>query len=461
MRARVSAQRFVFKNFFWGPSLLLNIPLTRCFFFTSIPINFYSPHIHSPFQHLFRLHKKMAQPVKGTWWDVPFQDIPEMGVAIITDGVCEVCISGGMFREIGSTRHVGAHGTRYLIGQPLVGEEGGLQYPRAPYTTVAYTTDKEDAVRHAKTAHIVVRLTEAERAADMEATLNAALPPSASLSVATGQYRPIAGVHSTDTTFIATSLADMEGTLTFAAKTPPAAPSHPPFRVGTCLDYPPLTTVEGDVPIGLEVELLEAVVGKGNVVWVKTSWPELHAGLLAGKYDAAFGGINESAKRRELFTVSRPVLPCAKCILTTETQRTRFDRLSAVESVGVTVVTNPGGTNAMFCAANFKKATIRTATDNKQPFTDLATGKADVMITDSLEALYRQKLTAASSAPLASVCDDSPLTTGHTVSLVRQNCPTGVAFLKCFNDGLETAEGKTAFSNLTAKYLGQPVPMAC
>eukprot|EP01061_Rhynchopus_euleeides_P008474 TRINITY_DN17578_c0_g1_i1.p1 TRINITY_DN17578_c0_g1~~TRINITY_DN17578_c0_g1_i1.p1 ORF type:complete len:429 (+),score=154.82 TRINITY_DN17578_c0_g1_i1:49-1287(+) len=396
--------------------------------------------------------------VTGDWWKVP-QSLAggaEMEVSIVSDGEREVCISGGMLQEIGRVSFVSEGGTRYIVGLPLAAADGGVAFPRSPYTTIAWTSNKVDAVRHARSKRIWVYVAPEE--AQLEAALLRAGPPKSTVHIVTSlPYRPVAHLHGPDDTFVATQPEHLVGAVTHLSGSPPPPPRFPPFRVGTCLDYPPLTFLKEGVPSGLEVELLEACLRGGHVQWVKTSWPELHKGLLEGKYDAAFGGINESAKRRELFDVSLPVLPCAKCILTTKAKAKRFDRLSKVDKPGVVVVTNPGGTNAAFCKANFRHAQVRTAPDNKQPFLDLASGAADVMITDSLEALHRQQATHDSAVPLAAVCAESPLTTGHTVAIVRKDCPVGKTFLRLFNGAVVSACGKGALRILSAKWLGQAV----
>eukprot|EP01063_Lacrimia_lanifica_P036938 TRINITY_DN7451_c0_g1_i1.p1 TRINITY_DN7451_c0_g1~~TRINITY_DN7451_c0_g1_i1.p1 ORF type:complete len:257 (+),score=74.75 TRINITY_DN7451_c0_g1_i1:49-771(+) len=229
-------------------------------------------------------------------------------------------------------------------------------------------------------------------------------------------------------------------------------------RVGTCGDYPPLTKRRPDGAFeGLAVELVERCFGVGRVEWVATTWPALHDGLSAGKYDAAFGGINETAARRARFDVSAAVLPCAKCILTQRGNEATYDGVGAIDKPGVTVVTNPGGTNALFCQKNFKHARVLKAADNVAPFQHLAARTADVMITDSIEALHRENVTAASPTPLAAVRAERPLTDGHTVALARKGCARGAAFLNAFNEYLASPRGARDLRELTTKWLGRPV----
>ena len=53
---------------------------------------------------------------------------------------------------------------------------------------------------------------------------------------------------------------------------------------------------------------------------------------------------------------------------------------------------SPGGTNERFARANIKSAEIKTYNDNVTIFDEIAKGDADVMMTDSSETRYQQKL---------------------------------------------------------------------
>jgi cyclohexadienyl dehydratase len=56
------------------------------------------------------------------------------------------------------------------------------------------------------------------------------------------------------------------------------------------------------------------------------------------------------------------------------------------------VIVNPGGTNERFDRAHPQKATIVQWSDNATIFDALVQGKADLMITDAVEAGVRAKL---------------------------------------------------------------------
>ena len=66
--------------------------------------------------------------------------------------------------------------------------------------------------------------------------------------------------------------------------------------------------------------------------------------------------------------------------------------LADIDKQGTRVITNPGGTNERFARANVKNAEIKVFGDNVTIFDEIAKGDADLMITDSSETRYQQKL---------------------------------------------------------------------
>ena len=56
------------------------------------------------------------------------------------------------------------------------------------------------------------------------------------------------------------------------------------------------------------------------------------------------------------------------------------------------VVANPGSANEAFARANFKRAQVTIHHDNASVFLELVAGRADVMVTDGLEADHQAAL---------------------------------------------------------------------
>jgi len=74
----------------------------------------------------------------------------------------------------------------------------------------------------------------------------------------------------------------------------------------------------------------------------------------------------------------RPVARCA--------DKDRFTSVDAIDQPGVRVVVNPGAANEEFARANFTHARLTVHSDNATVFDEIIANRADVMVTDGIEA---------------------------------------------------------------------------
>ncbi|MFI4988793.1 MAG: transporter substrate-binding domain-containing protein [Alphaproteobacteria bacterium] len=167
------------------------------------------------------------------------------------------------------------------------------------------------------------------------------------------------------------------------------------LRVGTTGDYRPFSFLNSESKTfeGIDIDMARALAKAlgVEVAFVQTSWPHLMDDLLADKFDVAVGGISVSLERQKkaLFTI--PVLVNGKAAAARCADKDKYQSLEAIDRAGVTVITNPGGTNERFDRANLKAASIAVYADNKTIWQQLLDNKADVMITDASETLLWQK----------------------------------------------------------------------
>jgi cyclohexadienyl dehydratase len=138
--------------------------------------------------------------------------------------------------------------------------------------------------------------------------------------------------------------------------------------------------------------------------FVQTSWPSLMKDFEAGRFDVAIGGISVTLDRQRKAFFSAPYMREGKTPITRCENKDRFATLEAIDKPGVKVVVNPGGTNERFARSKLKAAEIRVHDDNTTIFDQIVTGVADLMITDSSETQYQQKLRPA----LCAVHPDHP-----------------------------------------------------
>ncbi len=166
-------------------------------------------------------------------------------------------------------------------------------------------------------------------------------------------------------------------------------------RVGLTGDYRPFSIKDAAGQFsGLDVEMAESMAkGLGvKLELVPTAWPTLMTDLQAGKYDVGMGGISITLERAKTALFSTPVLRAGKAAIARCADQQRFATLAAIDQPGTRVITNPGGTNEKFDRANLKQADILVFSNNAAIFDELVAGRADVMITDSVETRLQQRL---------------------------------------------------------------------
>ena len=160
------------------------------------------------------------------------------------------------------------------------------------------------------------------------------------------------------------------------------------IRIGTTGDYAPFSFVRDGERRGIDIDLGERLARDLGVrpVWVATSWPTLTADLEAGRFDVVMSGVTVTAQRRAHGCFTDEYVITGKTVLAPCDRAPRFTSLEEIDRPGVRVIVNPGGTNARFVESHITRATIVRHADNVSIFATLATGGADLMITDALEA---------------------------------------------------------------------------
>ena len=191
-------------------------------------------------------------------------------------------------------------------------------------------------------------------------------------------------------------------------------------RVGLTGDYKPFSweAPEGTFR-GLDADMAQALAEDLGVrlVIVKTSWPTLMEDLKAGKYDIGMGGISVTEERKEHALFSTPLLTDGKAPIARCEDASRFETLDGIDREGVTVIVNPDGTNEKFARANIHKARLVLHKDNASIFEEIASGRADVMLTDAIET----RIVAREHPSLCAVNPDTPFTHSEKAYLLPKD----------------------------------------
>jgi cyclohexadienyl dehydratase len=200
------------------------------------------------------------------------------------------------------------------------------------------------------------------------------------------------------------------------------------LRVCTPGDYKPFSLAKPDGAFeGLDVDLVQSAAKALGVQaeFVKSGWPTLMKDFME-KCDVAVGGISVTLDRQKTAFFTAPYMVNGKAPITKCENVAKFQTVADIDKPNVTVIENPGGSNERFARANFKNAKIVIFNDNTTIFDEILQGRADVMISESVETIAQAKARPG----LCAVNPDKPLQYGEMAWLL----PRGDAAFKAWMD---------------------------
>ncbi|MDE1949062.1 MAG: transporter substrate-binding domain-containing protein [Burkholderiales bacterium] len=220
------------------------------------------------------------------------------------------------------------------------------------------------------------------------------------------------------------------------------------LRVCTPGDYKPFSLQGADGGFeGLDIDLVQSAAQALGVKadFVKTSWSSLMKDF-KDKCDVAVGGISVTLERQKAAFFSTPYMINGKAPITRCENVARFQTVADIDKPEVTVIENPGGSNERFARANFKQAKIVIHPDNTTIFDQILQGKADLMISESVETMVQQK----AHPGLCAVNPEKPLQYGEMAWLL----PRGDATFKAWIDQwLHLAKASGEYERTTVRWL--------
>ncbi len=193
--------------------------------------------------------------------------------------------------------------------------------------------------------------------------------------------------------------------------------------VGTTGDYKPMSYLNKETGKyeGFDAEMAASLAKNLGVKleYVPTTWKTLQDDTLSGKFDVAMCGITVTDARKKVMAMSDPYLTFGKTVLVTKSKAGQFKSLDDVNQPSVRVMYNPGGTNEKFAKESTPKAQLIMHEQNAEIPGLVGEGKADVMITETMEAVRYVKDNPKVAAPLV----DKPFTENHFGVLMKQGEP--------------------------------------
>ncbi|MBQ3277616.1 MAG: transporter substrate-binding domain-containing protein [Clostridia bacterium] len=222
------------------------------------------------------------------------------------------------------------------------------------------------------------------------------------------------------------------------------------LRVGTAGDYQPMSFLDPETGtyVGFDAELAEdlaAALGV-RIEYVKTSWPTLMEDTLAGKFDLAICGITVTEARKEQALMSSGYFGNGKTVLCRAEDREKYTSLEAINRPEVRVMENPGGLNEKFAREHLANATLIIHDVNQEIPGLVASGEADVMITEIMEAGFYVGQDSRLAAPLIF----EPFTRDQLGVLMPKGSEDLLSFVNLF---LEEEKASGRIEELAEKYI--------
>jgi len=222
------------------------------------------------------------------------------------------------------------------------------------------------------------------------------------------------------------------------------------LMVGASGDYQPMSFLDPNTGkyTGFDAALAADLAAALNVrlAFVKTTWPTLMEDTLAHRFDLALCGITITEARKRQALMSHGYLVNGKTILCRAEDAGKYTSLEAINRPEVRVMENPGGLNEKFVRANLPKATLLIHPVNEEIPGLVAAGKADVMVTEIMEAMFYAGRDARLVAPML----DQPFTSGQMGILLP---PQNHALLDYVNKFIRQEREKGRLDELQRIYL--------
>lgn len=191
------------------------------------------------------------------------------------------------------------------------------------------------------------------------------------------------------------------------------------IKVCTTGDYKPYSFINAENQYqGLDIEMVQSLAKSldAKVQYIATTWKNLIEDFKTQQCDIAVGGISVTLKRQQVAWFANSLGVDGKIPLVRCNDQNKFQTITQINQSNIRVIEPEGGTNELFVHQYLPKAQLKFS-DNITIFNQLIQNQADVMITDSLEALYQQSL----HPELCAINPDQPMQYGEKAYLLPRD----------------------------------------
>lgn len=220
--------------------------------------------------------------------------------------------------------------------------------------------------------------------------------------------------------------------------------------VGTTGDYRPMSffNKETNSYEGFDIALIEDFASNFNlkIKYIPTSWQTLMKDTQEKKFDIALSGITINDERKDKALMSAGYLKNGKTVLCRIEDRNKYTNIKSINNPNVRVMENPGGLNEKFVRENLPNAKLTIHNVNEEIPGLIAENKADVMITEVMEANFYTSKDKRLIAPIS----DKPFTSGQIGALIPKN---KTKLLNVFNEFLQNEKQSGRLDEIEKLYI--------
>ena len=228
------------------------------------------------------------------------------------------------------------------------------------------------------------------------------------------------------------------------------------LTVGTTGDYCPMSCYDKTTKtyVGFDIALAEDLAKSlgVNIEYVPTSWPTLMQDVKSKKFDIAISGITVTTERKKQALMSEGYLDNGKTILCQKKDVNKYKNLESINKPSVRVMENPGGMNEKFARENLPDAKLIIHDVNYEIPKLIATDKADVMITEIIEANYYSNIYKNLAIPVSII----PSTKSQIGMLLPKE---NKSLLKYVNEFIEKEKQSGRITELEKIYIYSNKPL--
>jgi len=168
-------------------------------------------------------------------------------------------------------------------------------------------------------------------------------------------------------------------------------PPQPMLRVGTSADYAPFSVEAGDALAGFDVEVARAFARDTGLALrlERFAWPELAGDVAEARFAVAMSGVTVRPGRSVIGRFSVPVARSGALVLAGSA--VAAGGLDGLDRPEVRIAVNAGGHLERAARRRFPHASLLALGANEAVPRALASGAADAIVTDTLEAPHWQR----------------------------------------------------------------------